>query len=70
VARQVAAGSDLVMGLMLESFLVEGRQDIQPGRELTHGQSVTDACMGWEQTVPVLQQLADAVRSRRAARGS
>jgi 3-deoxy-7-phosphoheptulonate synthase len=70
VVRQVAAGSDLVMGLMLESFLVEGRQDIQPGRELTHGQSVTDACMGWEQTVPVLQQLADAVRSRRAARGS
>ena len=57
---------------MLESFLVEGRQDISGPeglRGLVYGQSVTDACMSWETTEPLLHQLADAVRSRRAGPG-
>ncbi|HSN83040.1 MAG TPA: 3-deoxy-7-phosphoheptulonate synthase [Polyangiales bacterium] len=65
VAKQVAAGSQGVFGVMLESFLVGGRQDNEPGVELTYGQSITDACMGWEATVPVIQGLADAVTARR-----
>jgi 3-deoxy-7-phosphoheptulonate synthase len=65
VAKQVADGSDTVMGVMLESFLVDGNQKLDPQSELTYGQSVTDACMGWERTVPVLHELAEAVRRRR-----
>ncbi len=67
IARQIAGGSSSICGLMLESHLVEGRQDIVNGRQgLLYGQSVTDACIGWEATVTVLEQLADAVRQRRA----
>jgi 3-deoxy-7-phosphoheptulonate synthase len=55
------------MGVMLESFLVAGRQDLVPGHELIYGQSITDACMSWDGTVPVLRELAEAVRKRRAA---
>jgi 3-deoxy-7-phosphoheptulonate synthase len=51
---------------MLESNLVEGRQDVVEGRPLTHGQSITDPCMSWDQTLPLLQELAAAVRQRRA----
>jgi 3-deoxy-7-phosphoheptulonate synthase len=65
MAEQVAGGSDTVMGVMLESFLVDGNQKLDPHGELTYGQSVTDACMSWERTVPVLQELAEAVRRRR-----
>jgi 3-deoxy-7-phosphoheptulonate synthase len=50
---------------MLESHLVEGRQDLVAGKPLTYGQSITDACISWESTVPVLEQLATAVRQRR-----
>jgi 3-deoxy-7-phosphoheptulonate synthase len=50
---------------MIESHLQEGRQDIVPGAPLKHGISVTDACISMEQTIPVLQQLAAAVRARR-----
>ena len=67
VAAQVAAGDARIMGLMIESHLNEGRQDIEPGQPLKHGVSVTDACISLAQTLPVLQGLADAVRSRRAA---
>jgi 3-deoxy-7-phosphoheptulonate synthase len=70
VAGQVAQGQTGIVGLMLESFLVEGRQDISGPeglRGLVYGQSVTDACMSWETTEPLLHQLADAVRSRRSA---
>jgi 3-deoxy-7-phosphoheptulonate synthase len=49
---------------MLESFLVDGRQDI--ASSMTYGQSITDACMSWERTLPVFDELAAAVRSRRA----
>jgi 3-deoxy-7-phosphoheptulonate synthase len=65
VARQVADGQRGISGLMLESFLVPGRQDIDPTRELTYGQSVTDECMGWDATVDVLQRLATAAAARR-----
>ena len=65
VARQVAAGDTRIMGLMIESHLEEGRQDIVEGQPLKRGVSITDACISFEQTVPVLKSLADAVRSRR-----
>jgi len=65
VAQQIAAGDSRITGLMIESHLAEGRQDIVPGQPLQHGVSVTDACIGWEQTLPVLQGLAAAVRARR-----
>jgi 3-deoxy-7-phosphoheptulonate synthase len=65
VAAQIAAGSHRICGVMLESHLVEGRQDIRRGRQgLRYGQSVTDACMGWEATTHVLEELAEAVRRR------
>ena len=65
IAAQIRAGSRLVTGVMLESHLVEGRQDLEPGKPLTYGQSITDACISWDQTVPILEDLADAVRTRR-----
>jgi 3-deoxy-7-phosphoheptulonate synthase len=69
IAGQIAQGEAGIIGLMMESFLVEGRQTlVDPGR-LVYGQSITDACMGWEMTVPVLHELAAAVRQRRAGRG-
>ena len=66
VAAQIAGGQPGIVGLMLESFLVEGNQKLNGRPSLTYGQSVTAACMGWEATVPVLQGLADAVRERRS----
>ncbi|MBL8363950.1 MAG: 3-deoxy-7-phosphoheptulonate synthase [Comamonas sp.] len=68
VAAQIAAGDARITGVMIESHLNEGRQDIVPGQALRQGVSVTDACISMEQTVPVLQALAQAVRTRRAAR--
>lgn len=65
VAAQVAAGDRSIVGVMLESFLVEGRQDAKPGRKLVFGQSITDGCISWEQTGPVLRELAAAARERR-----
>lgn len=65
VAAQVAAGEHRIVGVMLESHLHEGRQDLVPGRPLAPGVSITDACIGFDQTVPVLEQLAAAVRARR-----
>ena len=67
VAAQVAAGDPRIMGVMIESHLQEGRQDIVPGQPLQPGVSVTDACISFAQTVPVLQGLAAAVRARRLA---
>ena len=60
VGAQVAAGSPHVIGVMLESHLMEGRQDVRPGSALVRGQSITDACLSFEQTVPVLERLAQA----------
>jgi 3-deoxy-7-phosphoheptulonate synthase len=65
VAAQVAAGSRSIAGVMIESFLEEGRQDVKPGAQLVFGKSITDACLGWERTAPVLQELAAAARERR-----
>jgi 3-deoxy-7-phosphoheptulonate synthase len=65
VAAEIEAGNGAIVGVMLESFLVEGRQDLDGGTELTYGQSITDACMSWANTVAVLDGLAAAVRSRR-----
>ena len=65
VAAQVAARDRAIIGVMLESHLVQGRQDLTPGQPLVYGQSITDACLGWDDTVPVLDELAAAVRARR-----
>jgi 3-deoxy-7-phosphoheptulonate synthase len=65
LADQIAAGERAIMGVMLESNLVEGNQELSPGKPLTYGQSVTDACISWDSTVPVLETLAGAVRARR-----
>ena len=69
VGAQVAAGDARIIGVMIESHLEEGRQDIVPGQPLQRGVSVTDACISFAQTVPVLAGLAEAVRQRRAKRG-
>jgi 3-deoxy-7-phosphoheptulonate synthase len=66
VAAQIAGGSRSIMGVMIESHLNEGRQDIVPGQGLRPGVSVTDACIGWDQTLPVLEDLANAVAARRS----
>jgi 3-deoxy-7-phosphoheptulonate synthase len=68
IAAQIAEGSRHVFGLMIESHLVGGRQDVRPGQALAYGQSVTDACLAWDDTLPVLDDLAKAVRARRERR--
>ncbi len=65
VAAQIAAGEPGIVGVMAESFIVEGRQDADT-TPLVYGQSITDACIGWDSTVVVLRELAEAVRGRRA----
>ncbi len=65
VARQVAGGDARIVGVMVESHLVAGRQDLLPGKPLTYGQSITDGCLGWEESAGVLDGLAEAVRQRR-----
>jgi 3-deoxy-7-phosphoheptulonate synthase len=65
VAAQLEAGSTGVFGVMLESFLVEGRQDLTAPEALVYGQSITDACIGWDTTTEVLRELAGSVRKRR-----
>ena len=69
VAEQVASGERGIVGVMAESFLVEGRQDAD-ATPLVYGQSTTDACIGWDSTVAVLKDLAGAVRTRREASSS
>jgi 3-deoxy-7-phosphoheptulonate synthase len=64
LSRQIASGSRRIFGVMLESHLVEGRQDYVPGRPAVYGQSITDACLSLEQTEPILEQLANAQRQR------
>jgi len=70
IATQVAQGETGIIGVMMESFLVEGRQDLVDPRRLVYGQSVTDPCIGWETTVDVVRDLAHAVRERRKATSS
>jgi 3-deoxy-7-phosphoheptulonate synthase len=66
VAEQIAAGDSRIFGIMVESHLKAGRQDLIPGKTLTYGQSITDACVGWDDTRILIDTLADAVRQRRA----
>ncbi|MEZ5702743.1 MAG: 3-deoxy-7-phosphoheptulonate synthase [Burkholderiaceae bacterium] len=65
LAEQVAQGEKAIIGVMLESHLVAGNQAVTPGQALTYGQSITDACLAFEDTVPVLERLAKAVQRRR-----
>lgn len=65
VAKQLQAGEERIMGVMVESHLEEGRQDLVPGQPLAYGKSITDACLGWKASVEVLEKLAAAVRARR-----
>lgn len=69
IARQISGGDSRIVGVMVESHLNAGRQDIAPGQPLTYGQSVTDACLGWDDSVDLLETLAEAVRERRRVLG-
>jgi len=69
VSGRIAAGESRIVGGMIESHLVEGRQDLVPGRPLAFGQSVTDPCLGWDDSVGLLEVLAESVRKRRAGSG-
>jgi 3-deoxy-7-phosphoheptulonate synthase len=68
IAGQIIAGDTRIIGVMLESNLVGGAQKLVPGKELVYGQSITDACIGWDETKEVLRELSAAVRSARFAR--
>lgn len=68
VADQVAAGDERIMGVMIESNIKEGRQDVVPGTALAYGQSITDACVSFDDTGYLFEALADAVRARRRIR--
>lgn len=70
VAGQLADGEDRLIGLMIESHLNEGRQDLVPGKSLEYGKSITDACIGWDDSVGVLDLLAEGVRARRVRRAA
>ncbi|MFT5757831.1 MAG: 3-deoxy-7-phosphoheptulonate synthase [Alteromonadaceae bacterium] len=66
VSQQIAGGNHNIFGVMVESHLVEGRQDLVDGKTETYGQSITDACIGWSDTERLLAQLSDAVITRRS----
>lgn len=67
LSAQISAGNQFICGVMLESNLVAGKQNLQHGKALTYGQSVTDACLSWKQTQPLFKTLANAVKQRRQA---
>ncbi|MCB6183617.1 3-deoxy-7-phosphoheptulonate synthase AroG [Leeia sp. TBRC 13508] len=68
VGAQIATGDERIFGVMAESHLCEGRQDLKPGHPLTYGQSITDACIGWDDSESLLSTLAESVRQRRLKR--
>lgn len=70
VAEQLATGDSRIFGIMCESHLTAGRQDLVPGKALEYGKSVTDACLGWDDSVRLLETLAEGVRQRRIAKAS
>ena len=70
VAEQVSGPNRAIVGTMIESFLLAGRQELRTGEPLVYGQSITDGCIDWNTTTEVLTSLAQAVRARRAACGS
>jgi len=65
ICQQVRGGDQRIIGVMTESHLVSGRQDVRPGQALTYGQSITDACLGWEDSEVLVRELAAAVAERR-----
>ena len=65
IAHQLKTGQENIFGVMIESHLIEGRQDIEEGSTLTYGQSITDACIGWDDSEMLLRELAEAVRGKR-----
>jgi 3-deoxy-7-phosphoheptulonate synthase len=65
IAQQLCAGQDRIIGVMIESHLVGGRQELTRDTELVYGQSITDGCLGWDASTSALAVLADAVRQRR-----
>lgn len=65
VCQQIAGGEKAIIGVMVESHLVEGNQSLESGEPLAYGKSITDACIGWEDTDALLRQLANAVKARR-----
>jgi len=65
IATQISRGNKAIIGIMLESFIEMGRQNVEPGTALRYGQSITDPCMAWDQTEQVLENLANAVSTRR-----
>lgn len=67
ICQQISSGERRIFGVMIESHLVEGRQNVVDGKAETYGQSVTDACIGWDDTESLLEQFADAIRTRRAS---
>jgi 3-deoxy-7-phosphoheptulonate synthase len=67
IARRIEAGEHRISGVMVESHLKAGRQDLVPGKPLEYGQSITDGCVDWQTSVQILEQLASAVRVRRQA---
>jgi len=67
VAQQLADGNDTIIGAMVESNIVGGRQDLIPGKALIYGQSITDGCIDWPTTVQTLETMASGVKARRAA---
>src|SRR5918995_3624591 len=64
IGRQIAGGERRIVGVMIESHLVQGRQDLEPGKALVFGQSITDACLGWDDSTRLLEGLAESVRAR------
>ncbi len=66
IAEQISQGETRIVGIMIESHLRSGRQDLIPGKSLVYGKSITDACIGWDDTLPLLQNLAEAVKTRRS----
>lgn len=68
VAAQISAGNNDIKGMMIESNLVAGRQDLVPGKPLVYGQSITDGCIDWDMSVAVLEDLAESARERRRTR--
>ena len=70
MAAQIASGDDRIIGLMLESNLVAGAQKLAPGKPLVYGQSITDPCLGWDETLPLLRELAAAVRAGRVSQAA
>ncbi len=70
IAQQMAAGDTRIFGVMIESHLLEGRQDLVPGKPLTYGQSITDGCVCWDDSLAILDTLAQGVRARRLHTGN